>query len=429
MGEGPKPPGGQSGYPESRSIVRLLLALLLSGVGGPAGQGAGAQQLERYRVDSELLPIDRAVLDRRAELRGLRCKSTLMGPRLGFDFRFSGTLQVRIPYSDLAGREEALSVVARLQPLAGRGAPAFFKQQLPPPRREAGARGIQLSLNYAVGEGRYRLDWLIRNRLGEGCSRRHGLKVKPSRRNMVLRMGPGEAVFFQGESFGFERLNPDPSSGSPLHVKVLLNLPPFKDLGRRLFMDDVLRVLAILREIASHPRVGKLDLVAFNLKDQRVIYDQRGEDFIDYPGLYHAISALDDVKIQANALRMGADTEFLTGLLRAEFESPGEAEAVILVGPRLELKRDLDRQELAGAVEAAPPTFYLRYQFGSFGANWGDAVTPFVKWAGGTFFSIQEPLDLRRSVQRMMQLLDTGRERTPTAASADQKKGGGSGSP
>ncbi len=364
------------------------------------------QQLEHLAATESLEAQDLAVLDRQKPLSGLECRVDLNDPDLGFDFRFTGVLRVTIPFELLSTRDGALTLAARLKSREPGKPPALFSQvaTTSTPENASKTSRIQVTLFFALGEGSFQLDWMIRNQAGQGCSKRHRFKtrLKGSERGVRMRIAPEHAVFYRGETFGFEKLEPDATQGPPLHLRVLLNFPPFKDPDRRLYAFDIFRIVSILREIARHPRVGKLDLLAFNLKDQRTLYVQRDSDFVDYPALYHAIRQLDGNQIRAEALRTGADMEFLVRVLKAEFKNAKSLDAVVLIGPRLEMRRELERRLLSEIVPEAPPTFYLRYRFGEAGGGWGDAVTPFVDWVDGKTYSVYRPVDLWRSVERMI---------------------------
>lgn len=369
-----------------------------------------SQALERDTPRASFPQAEQNVLDGRTSLKGLDCDARLVKPTLGFDFRFNGRLVVSVPFKQLDSSGNELTFSARLRSRSGRKQPALFRHVYPSPEREevAGARRIQAMLYLAVGEGDFRLDWLMQDQNGRGCSgrRRFKTRLKGPERKVRMRIEPGAAIFSAGEEFGFETLAPDPTQGRPLYLKILLNLPPFKDYGRRLYRLDVFRVMSILREIAIHPRVGKIDLVAFNLKDQRTIYTQRGDDFLDYPAFYHALRGLENDLVRADTLRKGADTEFLADLLETEFENSRDVDAVVLVGPRLETRRKLKPEKVATALRKPPATFYLRYRFRRAGAGWGDAITPFVDAVDGELFSIYRPIDLWRSVEKMIREID-----------------------
>ncbi len=372
------------------------------------------QYLERLRSDGELEGMEQRVLDRRLAVRGLKCRVSLSEPRLGFDFRFSGILRVEVPLRQLEGSGQAPVFAARLQSLSHRKPAVLLKKAIVPDtrRNDSNRATAQLTINFAVGEGRYRLDWLVRNGQGQGCSRRHRFRAGLGRGQKELqpRIEPGEALFHLGETFGMYRLRPARGAAASLHLKILLNLPPFRNPDRRLLTADLVRMLSIVRQIASHPRVGKLDVVAFNLKDQRTIYEQRSERFVDYPELYHSISQLEGNEISVRALRAGADTDFLAELLVAEFGSARGVDAVILIGPYVETQQELAREAVAAVLEGPPPTYYLRYRMRPVGAGWGDAVTRFVEWVDGRTLPIYRPIDLWRAVDRMMGEISGGVE-------------------
>ncbi len=101
----------------------------------------------------------------------LPCTVTPNEPVLGFDLQFHAGYEVSIPLREVAGRYDLLSILFRVTPESRPGEPVHFTQRIRVPKIEDDARGAAyLHGTFDLGEGRYKVDWLMRDRAGRVCS-------------------------------------------------------------------------------------------------------------------------------------------------------------------------------------------------------------------------------------------------------------------
>jgi hypothetical protein len=84
--------------------------------------------------------------------------------------------------------------------------------------------------------------------------------------------------------FGYE-LPVQRDATHPLHVKILLNLSPAKQKESIPKIQDVAVLLSILHGIAREPGVSRFTLVAFNMREQNIIYRQDSAPEINFAAL------------------------------------------------------------------------------------------------------------------------------------------------
>src|ERR1700734_2129579 len=65
---------------------------------------------------ANIFNTDLAVLEQDEQRKDLPCTVTPSKPALGFDLKFHAGYQVSVPLKELAGRENALSIVFRVAP-------------------------------------------------------------------------------------------------------------------------------------------------------------------------------------------------------------------------------------------------------------------------------------------------------------------------
>jgi len=122
----------------------------------PASEPGGAVRL---------FSSDAAILEAREVRKDVPCTVTPIKPVLGFDLKFHAGYDVSIPLKDLAGSDNQLTMVFRVAPDLKPDDAVYFSQRWNVPMIESDAGGSALlSGTFDVGEGKYHVDWLMRDR-------------------------------------------------------------------------------------------------------------------------------------------------------------------------------------------------------------------------------------------------------------------------
>src|SRR3954452_7205428 len=130
-------------------VLQLPAQTLLSSDGGPV----------------HLVGSDLAVLEAQEVRKEITCTVTPDKPTLGFDLRYHAGFNITVPLKELAGSENALTILFRVTPLDHPSEPTYFIQRYTVPNVPDDASGdalLQGSLD--LGEGNYHVDWLMRDR-------------------------------------------------------------------------------------------------------------------------------------------------------------------------------------------------------------------------------------------------------------------------
>lgn len=148
------------------SVACLLIPLSLAGQGFLAGGKA-----------PRMFGTDIAVLESGEERQDLPCKVEDTKAVLGFDLRFHAGFEVSVPMRELAGGENLLTIVFRVRPEGNPEADRYFIQRVKVPELEEDAKGeAYLNGGFDIGEGKYTVEWLMRDRAERVCS--HTWKVE-----------------------------------------------------------------------------------------------------------------------------------------------------------------------------------------------------------------------------------------------------------
>lgn len=347
-----------------------------------------------------LVTSDAAVLEAREIRKDVPCTVTPIKPVLGFDLKFHAGYDVSVPLKDLAGSDNQLTMVFRVAPDQKPDDAVYFSQRWNVPLIESDAGGSAiLSGNFDVGEGKYHVDWLMRDRGERICSFNWDTEASlPAKDKQIFLDIPASAVQpADTEPFKQEPAIPArEAQADPLNIKVMVNFAPQDSLSASLQPIDVHALISILRNMAREPRITRLSVVAFNMQEQRVIYRQESAAQIDFPALGEAIRSLNlgTVDLKRLAQKHG-DAEFLANFITREIKDGKEQpDAVIFAGPKVTVEGGLPQESFKEVGDLKFPVFYMNYNLNPQANPWRDAIGTAVKTLKGAEFTISRPRDL-----------------------------------
>jgi hypothetical protein len=352
-----------------------------------------------------LVNDDMAMLESQTPRKDLPCEVKPVDPSLGFDLRFHAGYDVRIPLRELVGDENKLTMIFRVTPQAAPDKRLYFTQTFRVPHIDENAGGDStLSGTFDVGEGKYHVDFLMKDRDERVCTFFWDSTAELSGRDKEIQMGIEANT---PDATSTEQFKADPpvqrTSETSLNVKILVNFGPQNQNSSALRPSDTLALVTMLRRITREPRIGKFSIAAFNIQEQRVIYRQSSADQIDFPALGKAVDAIApgllDVRLLANKR---SEVEFLTGFIKEELTGRDRPDALIFVGPKYTVTEGSPENELKSAEAADYPVFYLNYNVSPKDLPWRDSIGRAVRFFGGREYSVTRPRELWFSVTEIV---------------------------
>ena len=345
-----------------------------------------------------LFNTDAAVLESQDPRKDLPCTATSVKPTLGFDLKFHSGYEVSVPLRELAGTQNLLTMIFRVTPQAHRDEPVILSQRVNVPEIEENAHGdAYLQGTFDVGEGKYHVDWLMRDRTERVCSAFWDIdaSVPPKDKPVTLDIPPNTVLSADNEPFKDEPPVPRDAHGTPLNVKVLVNFAPQDSAAAALHALDTNALISILRGIAREPRIGTFSIVAFNLQERRMVYRQQDASHIDFPALGEALHSLSLGTVDLKRLsQKRGETEFLTSLFTEELNGRDHPDAVIFAGPKALLDNGVPQDSLKKVADVEYPLFYMNYNVDPQAVPWRDAIGNAVKYLKGVEYTISRPRDL-----------------------------------
>jgi len=346
-----------------------------------------------------LFTSDAAILESQEIRKDIPCSVTPVKPALGFDLKFHSGYEVSIPLREMAGDGNQLTMIFRVVPDSRPDEPVFLSQRMSVPMIDEDARGdAYLQGSFELGEGKYHIDWLMRDRSEHVCSANWEIEASlPAKdKDMGLDIAPTVVQPVDSEPFKEEPPIDRAERDNPLNVKVIVNFAPQNALSATLQPLDTAALVSILRNIAREPRIGKFTIVAFNMQEQRVLYRQESASQIDFPALGEALHSLNLGTVDLKRLgQKHGDTEFLTSLMAHEIKDEHEPpDAVIIAGPKVMLDETVPQDQLKQIGELNFPVFYMNYNANPQAVPWRDAIGSAVKYLKGAEYTITRPRDL-----------------------------------
>ena len=262
---------------------------------------------------------------------------------MGFDLKYHAGYEVTVPLKDLAGSDNQLTMVFRVTPEKYPDQPVYFSQHVPVPLLDDDASGpAYLQGTFEVGEGKYHVDWLMRDRAERICSFYWDFEASLPSKDKQMSLDIPASIVQPADMEPFKQEAPveRAQQDGPLNVKVVVNFAPQDSASATLQPLDTNALLSILRNIAREPRIGKFSIIAYNMQEQRVIYRQEGASQIDFPAIGKALNSVNLGTVDLKRLsQKHGDTEFLANLITKELkDEKQQSDAVIFAGPKVVLE-------------------------------------------------------------------------------------------
>jgi hypothetical protein len=342
-----------------------------------------------------LFGTDQAILETPEPRKDLPCTVTpTKTAQVGFDLKFHGGYEVTVPMKELAGQENLLTIIFRVTPAVGDA--TYFIQRIRVPEIDEDAKGEAAFFgSFDVGEGKYPVDWLMRDRAERVCSNYWEVDAQLSDKDTQMALAIAAASVRQTETEYFRQEPPVERETDPTTVKILLNYAPQNPRSSVMRPVDTSALVSILRNISRDPRVSKFSLVAFCMQEQKVLYRQENAEKIDFPALGEALAKIQLGRVDlARLADKKSDVRFLTDLIRNELGSSERPDAFIFAGPKVMLEHNIEIETLKEIGSLDAPVFYMNYNLFPQVTPWRDTIGNAVKYFKGLEYTISRPRDL-----------------------------------
>jgi hypothetical protein len=353
--------------------------------------------------DGPLSAADAAAFSNAQAADSFECNVTPAKPGMGIDLRFHTGYTVRVPLKSISGKGGDLQTIVRVTPVTPPGNPVVLAGGItaPPIDPESGGE-TEITGDYTVGPGEYRVDWLMRQN-DSTCVKHWNIDAKLNHVFDQAPIGLPPGTVRESLEDPFEGTPASVSRAKhPLHVKVIVNFAPAGLDQPLLSQDDVRGITSIVRGIAREPQFGVFSLAAFSSESQGPVYHQDPGSHIDFPALGKYVHTLRSGVISIEQMEQPEKSaEYLSSLLEKEIGKDPAPDLVVVVSPAALLDTDIDKDELGKRVHPRFPVFFMKYNPDPVRNPWDGALGAAMKALHALEYTIAGPRDLGSAFRKM----------------------------
>jgi hypothetical protein len=342
-----------------------------------------------------LEPSDLAVLEAQQPRNDLQCAISATKPTLDFDFTFHTGYQIKLPLGDLAGNGNVLTILFRVNPQDHPDNPVYMVQRMrvPPISEDRGGHG-EIDGGFALGEGNYHVDWMMRDQEGRVCASTWDLEAKLGPKDGALKPWIHSGFVRPLETTPFVKEPPVQRDqvGDLLKVDVIVNIGPQDPDASVLHADDLRGLAGILQRIALDPHIGQYSLIVCSLRTHQILYREQNVSGIDLPAVGESLKSLHLGLIDVKQMAL-KPAQFVADLVNEQAKRQGQ-DALIIVGPKYGWEASLPRDIRDSLEDLNRPVFYLNYDLAPYSHPWQDLIGKVVKQKRGIQYTITGPKDL-----------------------------------
>jgi hypothetical protein len=360
------------------------------------------------------------LLDSHTREGRLRCTIQPFKPLLDFAFRFDTGYVFRCPLKEFEGKESMLWSFMRITPESGSPVLLGAGYRLPgnptetrhPANLEKLKREIGASGAFTIGEGRYRVEIVLVDDRGRVIQRSWKIQASLRRGEKTVKVAAeSSTVAPLVDRLWDGKLD---TSGSGVRVTVLLNVAPFSLRVPKLRAWDRALLLGSLSSLLRETPCESVRLVAFNLDQGRVIFEQVPFDSSGFKRLSQGLQNQELETVNYQALQTRTWMELLADLANREVTAVEPSQVAIFLGPRVHSTRKIPKQMLKARETREPQFFYFQFfPYWVRGSDFVDSVGHLTKAEGGTVLAIHEPSELARAIKKMLSELKRSGEGNP----------------
>lgn len=373
------------------AFLLLAGALMAQGQEMISSRTAGGQAwIERFERD----------LEAASSAPRLVCSVRPLRPVINFALRYQAGYEASLPVDQFSESATPLYTRFRVTSLAS-GARHYFRRTgtLPPGLRrrrdQAGLAG-----GFLVGEGDYRVDWLLTDTGGRVCRKSWDirLRLKPAEREMAAPMPPGDVAPLALVSW--RRL---PADGRETHrVALFLHVAPVHPRSVQMGPFDQALLLTTLISLLEQTALRPASFHALSLHRQRELLRAPGVDEQTLRALREAMDELELATIGIEQLRAADGAARLLATLASEQLAGAEPpKALIFIGPATREGAGDIRRLLGTLPDPLPPVFYLRLNYFPSWFPFGDPIEKLTRTLGGKVFQVGNPRQFARALREV----------------------------
>lgn len=340
----------------------------------------------------------------------LHCFIDRFDPFLDFTFRYEAGFEVSVRPEEFT---PGAKFGAFLRATPENGKPEFFGEQFDVPAIPAmmakkltapQLRKIQLqmSLGFAIGDGRYAIDLLLADTQNRTCHAHWNLKTP--KHNSPLTLPPNTVSSIEADPWDGKR------QSNGVRLTVLLHVAPMNPFAPKLRAWDRGFLLQSLASLLKQLPCQSVRVIAFNLDQQQELFHEENFDGDGYLRLVTQLHKLEFGTVSLQALQRNSWRQWLVRLANQQISMKDPSDVVVFLGPN---SRFIDKvpAESRDDADAPPHFFYLEY-YPWMGADFSDSIDSLTRGMHGTVYKIHSADQMGQAIQRMSKQMKQSQKTT-----------------
>ena len=264
--------------------------------------------------------------------RPLSCHVEAIHPRLGYSFRFFSGFYATIPARQFEpGKGNRMVAFLRVTSSATDDVHYFFHPlNVPKIPDDPGKVQLEAGGGFYIGDGNYKVDWLLADQRDRVCTRSWMVKTPRSKVPLLVPAGSIQPLgleswkgFTEKKTVGDARITVFLSAMPIYRRRQLSRLPPY----------DLALLLSSLTSLLDGSKYKHARVVAFDLLSKRVLFEQEEFDTAGYAKLRDQLEAHSYGTIDVGSLARGvSDRKLLEQMLKQETARESKSDAVVFLG-------------------------------------------------------------------------------------------------
>jgi hypothetical protein len=335
----------------------------------------------------------------RPDEKRLECEVKPVPAQLNFSFRIQSGYRVRLPMKQFLGAGHALALASRVTP-EGRD-PVYLLTGIRMPIVPKNKVDWDLGGFFLLGEGRYRVDFLIADDTNRVCRKSWNVEVKLDARERSMNLGMAPGVVGEVSLRRWSAQNPETDVHRIPRLTVLLHAAPIITRMTRLRAQDRAILLGSLVALLESLPAHSVRLVVFNLDQQKELFRQN----LLTPEAFEPLTqSMNNLQLQLVDFRVLQNREghisLLADLVNQELSAKDPSDAVIFLGPTA---RYFDKfPDLVAEARAGSRFFYIQYKPNwDRGQDFPDSIDFAVKKLRGKTIRVHNPDEFAKAIQQI----------------------------
>jgi len=329
----------------------------------------------------------------------LSCDVRALPPRLSFGFRFQTGYVFHVNLKQYSGPGHRWRILTKVTPEAG-GDPVYLTSSLRLPSVIQKKQTLEWGGFYWVGEGRYRVEWVLGDDLSRSCRDHWNVEAKPTapERGLPVGIAPGSV-----QPVSFRRWARNDANAPDLpalnRLTILLHAGPLYPRRTRFRPEDQLVLLGTLSSLLESVPARSVRLVVFNLDQQRELFHRDSFSPDDFD---EAVESMDNLQLQSVDYRILANQRghlnLLADLFHNEAAANDPSDAVIVLGPPARYSDKVAAPIAEG--QAAPPFFYIECR-PYYGPDFPDSIDFAIRRVHGRKLVVHTPDEFAKALRQI----------------------------